>query len=302
MDNGNKKVAIVTGSSTGIGFETSILLAQNGYLVYATLRDMSKSSKLNDIIKKENLSIKLVVMDVDDDNSVKSAINQIISNDKRIDVIVNNAGYGLFGALEDLSIDEIKQQFETNVFGSIRIIQNVLPLMRSQKSGIIVNISSISGLVGIPSESVYCGTKFALEGISESLSYEVEPFGIKIILIEPGVINTEFIRDLVVPDNYGISKPGTLLNNPDSKKGSNSPYSNTVGKFLSFYYNAMNNAPHPRIVAEEIMKSIEYISRNVNISPLLRINVGNDSVSFGRLKKELKDDGFHEMLKNKLIS
>lgn len=199
-------VAVVTGSSTGIGFETSLMLARNGYFTYATVRDLQKSKEIERIVQQENIPIRIVEMDVDNDNSVKTTIDKIISERDRIHILVNNAGYGLFGALEDLPMEEIKRQYETNVFGVIRVSQNVLPIMRSQRDGIIINISSLSGLAGIPSQSVYVSTKFALEGLSESLSFEVETYGIKIILIEPGVINTGFVEDLVVPDKYNINK------------------------------------------------------------------------------------------------
>ncbi|HEU4446882.1 MAG TPA: SDR family oxidoreductase [Nitrososphaeraceae archaeon] len=199
-------VAVVTGSSTGIGFETSLMLARNGYFTYATVRDLQKSKEIERIVQQENLPIRIDEMDVDNDNSVKTTIDKIISERDRIHILVNNAGYGLFGALEDLPMEEIKRQYETNVFGVIRVSQNVLPIMRSQRDGIIINISSLSGLTGIPSQSVYVSTKFALEGLSESLSFEVETYGIKIILIEPGVINTGFVDDLVVPDKYNINK------------------------------------------------------------------------------------------------
>lgn len=199
-------VAVVTGSSTGIGFETSLMLARNGYFTYATVRDLQKSKEIERIVQQENLPIRIDEMDVDNDNSVKTTIDKIISERDRIHILVNNAGYGLFGALEDLPMEEIKRQYETNVFGVIRVSQNVLPIMRSQRDGIIINISSLSGLAGIPSQSVYVSTKFALEGLSESLSFEVETYGIKIILIEPGVINTGFVDDLVVPDKYNINK------------------------------------------------------------------------------------------------
>lgn len=156
-------VAVVTGSSTGIGFETSLMLARNGYLTYATVRDLQKSNEIERIVQQENIPIRIVEMDVDNDNSVKTTIDKIISERDRIHILVNNAGYGLFGALEDLPMEEIKRQYETNVFGVIRVSQNVLPIMRSQRDGIIINSSSLSGLAGIPSQSVYVRTKFALE-------------------------------------------------------------------------------------------------------------------------------------------
>ena len=129
------KVALVTGSSSGIGFETAILLARSGYHTYASMRNIKKSKKITDMADKENLSLQFVELDVNNDNSVKDAIDKIGREKNRIDVLVNNAGYGLFGSLEDMSLEEIKSQFETNFFGVIRVIQNSLPIMRKQQGG-----------------------------------------------------------------------------------------------------------------------------------------------------------------------
>jgi len=133
-----------------------------------------------------------VQLDVNDDISVKNAIQSITAESSRIDVLVNNAGYGLTGAFEDLSMEEIRSQYETNLFGVIRVTQAVLPIMRKQKSGIIVNISSGAGRIGFPGMSAYVSTKFAIEGLSESMAYELEPFGIKMVLVEPGFIKTDW--------------------------------------------------------------------------------------------------------------
>ena len=305
---GYNKVAVVTGSSTGIGFETCLALARNGFLTCATMRDLQKSDEIESIAQKENLPIRLFEMNVDDDHSVKTAMAKIENDYGHVDVLVNNAGYGLFGALEDFTMDEIKRQFETNVFGMIRVIQNVLPTMRQQRSGIIINISSMSGLAGIPSQSVYSGTKFAVEGISEALSYELEPFGIKVVLIEPGVINTEFVQDLVIPVNkYEVDKNENHESQfrDTDKNAQLSFYNDTMKKFLTFYFDAMSKAPHPRIVADEIIHSIEitYKELDHNTDPiLLRITIGNDSKKYSRLKKELSDSEFHTLLKSDLLN
>jgi short-subunit dehydrogenase len=300
----NKKVAVVTGSSTGIGFETCLALAKNGYLTYATMRDLKKTERIERIAHDKNLQIKIIEMDVNKDDSVKNAIEKIIDENRQIDILVNNAGYGLFGALEDLSVSEIKNQFETNVFGIIRVTQNVLPIMRRQTNGVIVNISSIAGLVGIPSQSVYVSTKFAVEGLSESLSFELEPFGIKIILIEPGEINTKFAQSLIVPINrYNIEKNKDQIDQDEVNidNTSLSPYNNTIKKFLSFYYNAMINSPPPQIVANEIIQGIKKVLNEKNTLPLLRVTVGKDSKKYSKLKKELSDNEFHEIIKEDLL-
>jgi NAD(P)-dependent dehydrogenase (short-subunit alcohol dehydrogenase family) len=305
MSSEYKKVAVVTGSSTGIGLETSLALARNGFLTCATMRDLKKSNEIESIARKENIPIKAFEMNVDDDDSVNKAITKIVNEFGRTDILVNNAGYGLFGAMEDFTMDEIKKQFETNVFGVMRVIQNVLPTMRQQQSGIIINVSSMSGLAGIPSQSVYSATKFAVEGMSEALSYELEPFGIKTVLIEPGVINTEFVQDLVLPSNkYGVDKKGIQINqfDDDNKDTSSSFYIDTMKRFLTFYFNAMSKAPHPRIVADEIITSIGMVSdESYTSSPILRITVGNDSKKYSKLKKELTDNDFHALLKSELL-
>ncbi len=166
MEEGHNKVAVVTGSSSGIGREISLMLARNGFTTYATMRNLAKTNELKTIADKEKLPLKIEHLDVTDDNSVGNAIKTIFDESNRIDILVNNAGYGLTGALEDLDVNEIKSQYETNVFGLVRTIQSVLPIMRKQKSGTIVNISSGLGRFGIAASSAYASSKFAVEGIS----------------------------------------------------------------------------------------------------------------------------------------
>jgi len=140
----NQRVAVVTGASSGIGYETSLTLARNGFHTYATMRNLQKSKSITEIANTEKLSLQVVQLDVTDDGSVKDAINRIVAEKKRIEVLVNNAGYGLFGSLEDMSVEEIKKQFETNFFGVIRVTKQVLPVMREQNSGIIVNVDCLT--------------------------------------------------------------------------------------------------------------------------------------------------------------
>ena len=166
-----QKVAVVTGTSSGIGLETAIHLAKNGFKTYATMRNTNKSDKIKS--QSENLPIEILQLDVTDDTSVKNAINTIVEKEGRIDVLVNNAGYGLIGAVEDLSSEEVKNQFDTNVFGPFRTIREVLPTMRKQKSGKIITISSIAGFMGMPIFSAYVSSKFAVEGLTDSLRREV---------------------------------------------------------------------------------------------------------------------------------
>src|SRR5215467_9637972 len=155
----NPKVAVVTGSSSGIGQEISLTLARNSFLTYATMRNLNKKENIKSVAEKENLPVKIVMLDVTDDRSVKDAVKSITAEANRIDVLVNNAGYGLVGGFEDLAMEEIKSQFDTNLFG----------VMRKQKSGIIVNMGSVAGRFGLPTQSAYVSTKFAIEG--ESIAY-----------------------------------------------------------------------------------------------------------------------------------
>jgi NAD(P)-dependent dehydrogenase (short-subunit alcohol dehydrogenase family) len=306
-----QSIAVVTGTSTGIGFETSLLLARNGFYTYATMRDTLKSDKIEKIANKENLPLEVLSMDVDNDDSVRNAIEKIIDEKQKIDILVNNAGYGLFGALEDISIEEIKKQFETNLFGAIRTIKEVLPTMREQKNGIIVNVTSIAGVVGIPAECIYVSTKFALEGLSESISYELQSYGIKVILIEPGVINTNFVPNIKFPNKTNDKSQQTLLkeekegeseinsSSNDIKKKNSLYYSNTIDTFLSHYYPAMRNALLPKEVATVILEAL----KNASNSPesLFRYIVGEDAKTFAQAKKNMSDSQLYEFISNKLL-
>jgi NAD(P)-dependent dehydrogenase (short-subunit alcohol dehydrogenase family) len=198
-DKDNKeKVAVVTGSSSGIGFETALTLARNGFLTYATMRNLAKSDNIKAVADKDHLPIRIVQLDVTDDTSVNQAVQSIIKETGRIDILVNNAGYALSGAFEDLLLEEIKNQYDTNFYGIIRTSQAVLPIMRKQRSGRIINISSGLRLFGFPGMSAYSSTKFAMEGLSESMAYELDQFGINVILIEPGVIRTNIGTSIVI--------------------------------------------------------------------------------------------------------
>ena len=207
------KIALVTGSSSGIGLETSLALARDGFHTYASMRDTSKDQELLTAAKKEGLSVQIVQLDVDDDESIVSTIQKIEMESGRIDVLVNNAGYGQFGCTEDVTVEEFRRQFDTNFFSIVKIIQQVAPIMRNQGSGIIVNISSVVGRIGLPGSPAYISTKFALEGLSECLRYELGQFGVKITLIEPGVIKTNFFRAMRIPESKKDPKYRELTQN-----------------------------------------------------------------------------------------
>lgn len=182
----NKKVALITGASSGIGFETAIALKNAGFTVYGAARRLDKMEEL----KLKGISV--LSLDVTDDASMKKCVSEIFEKEGQIDVLVNNAGYGSFGAVEDVPMSEARRQIEVNIFGLARMTQLVLPIMRQQKSGKIVNISSMGGKIWTPFGAWYHATKFAVEGFSDSLRLEVKPFGIDVILIEPGGIKTDW--------------------------------------------------------------------------------------------------------------
>jgi len=208
-----KKVALVTGSSSGIGLETVLALARDGYHTFASMRDTGKAGELEYAAKKENLSIDVIELDVDKEESIVAAIKKVSTDGGSLDVLVNNAGYGQFGCTEDVSIDDFRKQFETNFFSIVRIIKEVAPIMRKQNSGIIVNISSVVGRMGLPGSTAYISTKFALEGLSECLRYELGQFGVKTTLIEPGVIKTNFFNSMKIPESKIDPKYKTLTDN-----------------------------------------------------------------------------------------
>jgi len=272
-----ESVAVVTGSSTGNGFETSLLLAKNGFYTYATMRNLDKSTRMKEITKKGSLPLEVLQLDVTDDKSVTDAIDVIGSRHGRIDVLVNNAGYDAFGAVEDLSMKEIITQFETNFFGAVRLMKAVVPIMRKQRSVIIVNVSSIGGLVGVPLNSAYAASKFALEGFSESVKYELDGFGIKVILIEPGAVNTNFLETLEAQKAM----------NPDS------PYAELSKKASEGRREAFKQAS-PMQVAGVILNAIK------SEKPNTRYLVGNDAAAIMERKKNSSDFELERWIKESL--
>ena len=180
------KVALITGASSGIGFDTAIELKKKGFIVYGAARRLDRLAKL-----KES-GIKIIALDVTNEESMIKCVNEILDKEGRIDILINNAGYGSFGAIEDVSMEEAKRQMEVNIFGLARMTQLVTPSMRKNKFGKIVNISSMAGKVHTPFGGWYHATKFALEGLSDCLRMELEPFGIDVIIVEPGGIKTDW--------------------------------------------------------------------------------------------------------------
>ncbi|KFN03469.1 oxidoreductase [Bacillus clarus] len=240
----NKKIAVITGASSGFGLLTTLELARKDYFVIATMRNLDKQVGLISKATAQNLqqNIKVQQLDVTDQNSIHN-FQQFLKEIKKVDLLINNAGYANGGFVEEVPVEEYRKQFETNLFGAISITQIALPYMRKQKSGKIINISSISGQVGFPGLSPYVSSKYALEGWSESLRLEVKPFGIDVVLIEPGSYNTN------------IWEVGKQLaeNQPETP----SPYKEYMDKIQKHINNGSDTFGNPIDVANKIVEIAE---------------------------------------------
>ena len=229
-----KKVALVTGASSGIGKETARLLVEQGFTVYGASRRLEKMEDL------KAMGVNLLMMDVADDASMVNGVNIILNKEQRIDVLVNNAGYGSYGALEDVPITEAKYQFEVNIFGLARLTRLLLPTMRAQLSGRIINISSIGGSIGEPHGAWYHATKFAVEGLSDSLRMELKQFGIDVMIIKPGAILTEW---------NGIARKKLL------QVSGQTAYQDLAKKHVNMLATADKRGSSPTVVAKTIVKA-----------------------------------------------
>jgi NAD(P)-dependent dehydrogenase (short-subunit alcohol dehydrogenase family) len=230
-----KKVAVVTGASAGIGEATVRRLMEQGYTTYAAARRQDRMANL------ENLGAVLLPLDLTDDSSIVRAVERIRTEQGRIDVLLNNAGYGSYGAVEDVPLDEARRQFEVNVFGLARLVQLVAPLMRIQRSGKILNVSSIGGKGWEPLGAWYHATKFALEGFSDCLRMELTPFGIDVIVIEPGAIRTEW---------------GQIALDSLHQASGHTDYAPQAEEKRAMFLAAAGSGSDPDVVAREIIKAV----------------------------------------------
>ena len=249
----DKKIILITGASSGIGQATARLLAQRGHQVFGTSRKPANAKKI--------ANVEMIALDVCNDDSVTACVKTVLDQAGRLDVLVNNAGYELAGALEELSLEEAKAQFETNFFGVFRMVKAALPFMRQQKHGQIINISSLAGLVTVPFMGIYSASKFALEGYTEGLRYELKPFNIKVSQIEVGFLKTPMMQHRQVG-----TKPL-------------SDYDPWRQRALKAICNAEDKAPGPELVAETLLK---IISRK---KPRLRYVIGQQARFISCLKQ-----------------
>ncbi len=272
-----KKVALVTGASSGIGYDTAIRLVKAGYMVYGAARRTDLLGKL------AAWGAKGVSLDITNQESIKNCVEEIINAEGRIDLLVNNAGYGLGGSIEDVPLEEAKNQFEVNVFGLAQISRLVLPYMRKQGEGRIINISSMAGRFSSPFLGWYHASKYCVEALSDAMRLEVMDFGVKVILIEPGLIQTNWGK--IAADN--IKK---FSGNTDYSKNANS-----TAKFYEENYNPQNKkASDPSIISKTVVKAAT--AKN----PKVRYLIGAYAKPFVFCKNFFSDKFFGNTMKKVL--
>lgn len=234
-----RPVVLLTGASSGIGYNVAPLLVRYGYTVYGAARRVEKIEEL------ASEGVKALILDVTDEASMEAAVQQIIDAEGRIDVLINNAGYGSYGAIEDVPIDEARRQFEVNLFGLARLTQLVLPHMRAQGSGRILNISSMAGRITSPLGAWYHATKYALEAFSDALRMEVEEFGIDVVIIEPGGIKTPW--GFIAADHLEES----------SRNGVYAAQAQRVAANMRKLYSPSSNLSEPKVISNAILRALE---------------------------------------------
>lgn len=257
-------IALITGTSTGIGLATAVALGRAGHDVYATMRNPHRAPELQAIATKEALPIIVLLLDVDDDGSVRGAVEQVLAEQGRIDVLVNNAAIWIPGPIEELPLDVFRQTMETNFFGALRCIQAVLPRMREQRSGCIINVTSCAGRIAAAANGPYTASKFALEAVSEILAQEVKAFNIRVAIVEPGLIQTPIfdkLRAIPADTRYPQDRHVRAL-----------------------FAASLEHPVSPAVVGEQILKIVESGSWQ------LRYPVGPDAVPFLTWRAGMSDE------------
>jgi short-subunit dehydrogenase len=274
-----KKVALITGASSGIGKETAKLFIENGYKVFATARSLER------LHQTTSLGCIPIVLDVTKEESIQAAFKEIYSHTDTIDVLVNNAGFGQNGFLEELSINQLRYQFEVNVFGLIRVTQMVLPQMRQAKKGTIINIGSVGGTFTTPGSSAYHATKYALESFNDGLRQELSQFGIDVVLIRPGGVETEFVN------NSNPFYPEPIQNSPYLRMRDN------FKKMLTLILDAKNSG-FPILAPLEVATVV--LEAANSDSPQTRYPVGDTAIQMPQVKASMSDKEFDAMMINQL--
>ncbi|MCG8570922.1 MAG: oxidoreductase [Spirochaetes bacterium] len=270
----DQKIILITGASSGMGKESALKLIQEGHIVYGAARRVEKMQPLAEA------GGKVVKMDVTDEDSMVMGVTQIIKEQGRIDVLVNNAGYAIYGAVEDTSMSDARRQFDVNLFGLARLTQLVLPHMRKQQAGKIINITSMGGKIYTPLGAWYHATKHALEGWSDCLRIELKQFNIDVVVVEPGAIATEF---------------GDVMLNPLLERSGQGPYrkmAQTMADMTRASYQKKNAASPPAVISQVISKAIKAKK------PKTRYAAGKMAKSMMFMRKWLGDRVFDAMLFN----
>ena len=264
------KVVLITGASSGMGEETARLLHTSGYKVYAGTRDKELSTP-------KITGVSNIYLDVTDTESIKATVKVILKQERKIDVLVNNAGYGLLSTAEQATDEEIFNQFDVNVFGLMKMTREVLPHMREAKSGVIVNISSFLGKMGLPLLSHYNASKYAVEGFVDSIRFEMNPYNVRVHSIEPGLFGTNFV------------KKGLVVNVATTAE--DSPYKDLVSHLVPIVTKAINEGPSPKPIAQAVKSIIE------NPDSPIATPVGTEATTFIPMRKELSDEDFEAKIK-----
>ena len=271
------KVILITGATSGMGKATALLLAKRGYRVFAGARTAESAAQLQQAAGEQGVSLDTVTLDVCDSASVEAAVDYCVRQTGRLDALVNNAGYGLVATVEDGTDEEFTRQFDVNVFGVLRTCRAVLPVMRSQGAGVIINVSSFLSQMGLPLLAHYNASKFAVEGITESLRYEVAPFGVRVNSVLPGLFRTNFV-------NKGLDTNARTM-------ADDSPYQSLVSHFVPIVAEKINQGPDCSAVAEAVVSVLE------NDDAPIRTPVGAESVELLPLSRELGPEGFEDYIK-----
>jgi len=270
------KTVLITGCSSGIGLLTACSFANKGYKVYAGVRNI-KEIENNNLKKLQKVNIKLIELDVTNEIIIKKTVSDIVNNEGKIDILVNNAGFGFLGPVEAFTLDEIKDQFDTNVWGMFRVIKEIIPVMRSIRNGTIIIVSSINGLVAFPLWGIYSSSKFAIESMTEALRFEMESFGIRVALVEPGSFRTDFSKNRKMPE---------------SLNSSNSPYKLTTNNFF-IKFNAMEASANKSKLLQSLFNPQKVADKIVRIaeqsSPKLHNKIGIDAYAYSWAKRWFPD-------------
>ncbi len=264
-------VVLITGTSSGIGLATALHFGLKGHDVYASLRSPEGSAKLTEAIGGRRLPITQVKIDVDDDDSVRRGVAEVLERAGRVDVLVNNAGWGVIGSLEEVSLDVAQRIFQTNYFGAVRMIREVLPGMRERRAGTIVNVSSLMGRVVLPTHGHYCASKHALEAASEALAQEVRAFNIRVAIVEPGLVLTPIW-------DKGAKRRRLTPHDPSS------PYGDHRRRLSMYFQTQLRRPTSPEIVAEVIEHAV------TTDEPRLRYLVGDDAKALVRGRERTSDE------------